>query len=77
MKSDIAAELLLLKTLEGAAFGSKLKEIAARREFHPHKDNPFIYTVGGENDPDFPSLFMAACKAVEHGYRVYVSESIS
>lgn len=25
---------MLLKTLEGAAFGAKLKEIAGRKEFH-------------------------------------------
>ena len=71
-KSDITAELLLLQTLEGAAFGQKLKEIAARKEFHALLDNPFIYTVGGEQDEDYPSLLMAARKAVEHGYRVYV-----
>lgn len=71
-KGDIASELLLLKTLEGAAFGSKLKEIASRKEFHALPDNPFICSVGGENDPDYPSLLMAAKKAVEHGYRVYI-----
>ena len=30
-KGDITAELMLLKSLEGAAFGAKLKEIAGRR----------------------------------------------
>ena len=72
MKSDITAELLLLKTLEGAAFGYKLRQIAARKEFRPIPDNPFIYTVGGEQDADFPSLLKAALKAVEHGYRVFI-----
>lgn len=62
----------MLKSLEGAAFGSKLKEIAARKEFHPLPDAPFIYTVGGEQDADYPSLLMAARKAVEHGYRVFI-----
>ena len=71
-KGDITAELLVLKTLEGAAFGAKLKEIAARKEFHALQDNPFIYTVGGEQDADYPSLLMAAHKAVEHGYRVFM-----
>ena len=33
-KGDITAELMILKTLEGAAFGAKLKEIAGRKEFH-------------------------------------------
>ncbi len=72
MKGDIAVELLLLKSLEGAAFGSKLKEIAARKEFHALPDEPFIYTVGGMQDADYPSLLMAARKAVEHGYRVFI-----
>ena len=72
MKSDITAELLLLKTLVGAAYGSKLKEIAARKEFHALFSDPCIYTVGGEKDPDYPSLLMAARKAVEHGYRVFI-----
>lgn len=70
-KSDITAELILLKSLEGAAFGSKLKEIAARKEFHAIPNNPFIYTVGGQDD-DYQSLLMAARKAVEHGYRVFI-----
>lgn len=72
MRNDITSELLLLKSLEGAAFGHKLKEIAARKEFHALPGNPFIYTVGGSQDADYPSLLMAARKAVEHGYRVFI-----
>lgn len=72
MKGDITAELLLLKSLEGAAFGNKLKEIAARKEFHALSGEPFIYTIGEMHDNDFPSLLMAARKAVEHGYRVFI-----
>ena len=72
MKSDIRAELLLLKSLEGAAFGIKLKEIAARKEFRALPGEPFIYTVGEIQDEDYPSLLMAARKAVEHGYRVFM-----
>ena len=82
-KGDIRAELELLKSLEGAAFGIKLKEIAARKEFRALSGEPFIYTVGGKRqrvtdqkegvqDDDFPSLLMAARKAVEHGYRVFI-----
>jgi len=75
-KGDITAELLLLKSFEGAAFGAKLKEIAARKEFHALPDSPFIYAVGGgdqfSGEPDYPSLLMAAQKAVEHGYRVFI-----
>ena len=48
-KGDIAAELMLLKSLEGAAFGAKLKEIAARKEFHALPESPFIYSIGGSN----------------------------
>jgi len=71
-KGDITAELLLLKSLEGAAFGSKLKEIAARKEFRSLPDEPFVYTVGRIQDDDYLSLLMAARKAVEHGYRVFL-----
>ena len=75
-KGDITAELLFLKSLEGAAFGAKLKEIAGRKEFHALPESPFIYSIGGGNqlssDPDYPSLLMAAQKAVEHGYRVFM-----
>ena len=71
-KGDITAELLFLKSLEGAAFGAKLKEIAGRKEFHALPESPFIYTVGGNQDDDYPSLLMAARKAVEHGYRVFM-----
>ena len=72
MKGDIRAELELLKSLEGAAFGIKLKEIAARKEFRALPGEPFIYTVGVIQDDDYPSLLMAARKAVEHGYRVFL-----
>ena len=72
IKGDIRAELELLKSLEGAAFGIKLKEIAARKEFRALPGEPFIYTVGVIQDDDYPSLLMAARKAVEHGYRVFM-----
>ena len=71
-KGDIRAELELLKSLEGAAFGIKLKEIAARKKFRTLPGEPFIYTVGVIQDEDYPSLLMAARKAVEHGYRVFM-----
>ena len=80
MKGDIRAELMALKVLEGAAFGIKLRKIAARKEFRALPGAPFIYTIGGmtgdqgiesQND-DFSSLLMAARKAVEHGYRVFI-----
>ena len=75
-KGDITAELMILKTLEGAAFGAKLKEIAGRKEFYALPESPFIYSIGGGNqlssDPDYRSLLMAAQKAVEHGCRVFI-----
>lgn len=72
MTNDIAAELALLHTLKGADFVKELKAITGRREFHALEDDPCIYTVGGEQDADFPSLLAAARKAVEHGYFVYI-----
>ena len=39
VKNNITAELLLFKTLKGAAFGYKLKEIAARAKFQCQGDS--------------------------------------
>jgi len=68
-KGDITAELMILKTLEGAAFGAKLKEIAGRKEFYALPESPFIYSIGGgnqlSNDPDYRSLLMAAQESHE------------
>ena len=72
MTNDIASELSLLHMLKGAAYVSKLMEIAARKEFHPLEDDPCIFSVGGEKDADYPNLLNAARKAVEHGYQVYI-----
>ena len=70
--SDIATELAKLHILKGAEFIIQLKAIAALGEFHPLKDNPSIYTMGGERNADYESLLEAAHRAVELGYRVYV-----
>lgn len=72
MTNDITSELAQLHLLKGAAYISKLKEISLRKEFHPLDNDPEIFTVGGEQDLDYPSLLMAARKAVEHGYRVFI-----
>jgi len=72
MENGITEELARLKTLQGAEFVKQLKSIAARKEFHPLEAGSNIYTVGGENDADYPSLLSAARKAVEHGYKVYL-----
>ena len=65
MTNDIASELSLLHMLKGAAYVSKLMEIAARKEFNPLEDDPCIFSVGGEKDADYPNLLNAARKAVE------------
>lgn len=72
MENGITEELARLKILQGADFIKQLKSIAARKEFHPLDTDPDIFTVGGENDADYQSLLLAARKAVEHGYKVYI-----
>lgn len=70
--NGITLELAKLKTLRGAEFVGMLKLIASRNEFHALESDPHIFTVGGEQDADFPFLLNAARKAVEHGYTVYI-----
>ena len=70
--SDIAAELDKLHLLEGAEFVVQLKAIAARSEFRPLKDDPDIYTTGGQCNADYDSLLASARKAVDLGYKVYI-----
>ena len=69
---DIAQMLAQLHELQGIDFVRQLRLITERNEFSPLKDNPLIYTVGGEGSDDYGPLLDAARKAVEHGYRVYV-----
>lgn len=70
--NDIAQMLALLHELQGIDFVRQLKLITERHEFSPLKDDPFIFTVGGERAEDYHPLLDAARKAVEHGYRVFV-----
>ena len=70
--NDITSELAKLKTLRGSDFVGQLKFITSSKAFHALLTDPDIYVVGGEDDPDFPNLLIAARKAVEHGYRVYI-----
>ena len=70
--NDITSELAKLKTLRGSDFVGQLKFITSSKAFHALLTDPDIYVVGGEDDPDFPNLLVAARKAVEHGYRVYI-----
>ena len=71
-KNDIAQMLALLHELQGIDFVRQLRLITERHEFSPMKDNPLVYTVGGEGSEDYTSLLDAARKAVEHGYKVFV-----
>ena len=66
--NDIAQMLALLHELQGIDFVRQLRQITERREFSPLKNDPLIYTVGGEGADDYDSLLDAARKAVEHGY---------
>jgi hypothetical protein len=70
--NDIAQMLALLHELQGIDFVRLLRLITERHEFSPLKDDPLIYTVGGEGSDDYDSLLDAARKAVEHGYRVFL-----
>ena len=72
MIKGIASELELLRTLKGADYIKQLKVIAGRKEFHPLESDPYIFTVGGENDADYPNLLNAARKAVTRGNKVYI-----
>ena len=71
-KSDIRQELLKLNALQGNDFVRQLRQIVARKEFHPLVTDPQIFKVGGEDDADYPRLLDAARKVVIHGYRVYM-----
>ena len=69
---DFTLELMKLHQLAGAEFSRQVECIALRKEFHPLDTDPDILTVGGENSDDYQNLLVAARKAVEFGYRVYL-----
>ena len=69
---DFTTELMKLHQLAGAEFSRQVECIALRKEFHPLDTDPDILTVGGENSDDYQNLLVAARKAVEFGYRVYL-----
>ena len=69
---DIDVLLADLQIVHGSAFVNQLKLITAHRAFYPIKDEPDIYTTGGERGEDYENLLNAARKAVEHGYRVFI-----
>ena len=70
--NNITSELAKLHTLTGAEFSRQVERIAQRKEFHPLDTDNDIYTVGGENSDDYQNLLIAARKAVEFGYKVYM-----
>ena len=70
--NNITSELAKLHTLTGAEFSRQVERIAQRKEFHPLDTDNDIYTVGGENSDDYQNLLVAARKAVEFGYKVYM-----
>ena len=69
---DFTAELAKLNQLSGAEFSRQVERIALRNEFHPLDTDPGIFSVGGEESDDYQNLLMAARKAVEFGYKVYM-----
>jgi hypothetical protein len=72
MISDIALELKKLHELSGAEYSRQVERIALRKEFHSLDTDKDIFTVGGEKSDDYQNLLLAARKAVELGYKVYM-----
>ena len=72
MTNDFTLELAKLHELIGAEFSRQVECIAQRKEFHPLESDKNIMTVGGENGDDYEKIIIAARKAVEFGYRVYI-----
>jgi hypothetical protein len=70
--NHFTAELAKLHQLSGAEFSRQVERIALRKEFHPLDTDPEIFSVGGEESDDYQNLLMAARKAVEFGYKVYM-----
>jgi hypothetical protein len=70
--SDFTTELKKLHELSGAEFSRQVERIALRKEFHPLDTDKDIFTVGGEKSDDYKKLLVAARKAVEFGYHVYI-----
>ena len=70
--NDITQELALLHTLNGGDFSRQVEKIAHRGEFHLIEGETEIFSVGGELSDDYQNLLVAARKAVEFGYRVYI-----
>lgn len=72
MANGITAELMKLHELTGADYSKQVERIAQRKEFHLLESEKDIYMVGGEKSDDYQNLLVAARKAVEFGYKVYM-----
>lgn len=70
--NNITSELAKLHELTGAEFSRQVERIALRKEFHPLETDENIYSVGGEKSDDYQNLLIAARKAVEFGFRVFL-----
>ena len=70
--NDFTEELAKLHLLTGAEFSRQVERIALRKEFHPLETDENIFSVGGEKSDDYQNLLIAARKAVEFGYKVYM-----
>ena len=70
--SDFTTELAKLHQLTGAEFSRQVERIALRKEFHPLDTDDKIFSVGGEKSDDYQNLLIAARKAVEFGFKVYM-----
>ena len=72
MENNIALELARLHILQGADFIRQLKLLASLPDFHPVVDETGIYSMGGEQNEDYPSLINAARQLVRMGYTVFL-----
>lgn len=72
MISDIASELKKLHELSGAEYSRQVERIALSGVFHPLENEQNIYTPGVLKNDDYQNQLIAARKAVEFGYKVYI-----
>ena len=72
MTNDIASELAKLHELSGAEYSRQVERIAMLKVFHPLENEVGIYTPGVLKNDDFQNQLVAARKAVELGYKVYI-----
>lgn len=70
--NDIAEELKKLHELSGAEYSRQVERIALSGVFHLLENEKDIYTTGILKSDDFQNLLVAARKAVEFGYKVYI-----